>query len=127
MYVMLRGKVMPRYLILVLFCGVCALAFLANASPALAKDGSDGSKNFKQPNLKPYENLASVLKSSYKKNSSSGEVSKKSSKTDNTKYSKKNGSQQKSSYKSKSGKSSSTASNSKKKSSSKSKTSKKST
>lgn len=117
---------MPRYLILVLFCGVCAIAFLANASHVLAKDAGDGSKNFKQPNIKPYENLASVLKASYKKNSSSGDINKKSSNTSTSKYSKKNGSQQKSAYsKSKSGKSTA-ASNSKKKSSSKSKTSKKS-
>jgi len=118
---------MPRYLILVLFCGLCAVAFLASAGPVLAKDAGDGSKNFKQPNLKPYENLASVLKSSYKKNSSSDDITKKSSNSANSKYSKKNGSQQKSAYgKNKSGKSSSASNSKKKTSSSKSKTSKKS-
>ncbi|MGB9617639.1 MAG: hypothetical protein ACP5M0_04765 [Desulfomonilaceae bacterium] len=119
---------MPRYLILALFCGVLAVAFLGGASAALAKDGSDGSNNFKQPNLKPYENLASVLKASYKTNSNSksGTVAKKPTTSSKSKTVKKNSSAAKSSYhKTKTHKSSHSASNSKKKNHQKSKTTKK--
>jgi|UniRef100_A0A7C4ATI2 hypothetical protein len=119
---------MPRYLILVLFCGVLAAAFLGSASVAIANDGSDGSKNFKQPNLKPYENLASVLKASYKTNSSSksGTVAKKPTTSSKSPAVKKNTASAKSSYhKTKTRKSSHSASNSKKKNHHKPKTTKK--
>ncbi len=90
---------MPRYLILVLFCGVIAVAVGAGATPAIGKDGNDGSNNFKQPNLKPYENLASVLKASYKKptTTNANSVTKKSSSTSKSKSLKKTSSSPKSS------------------------------
>ncbi len=119
---------MPRYLILVLFCGVLAAAFLSSSSVAIAKDGSDGSNNFKQPNLKPYENLASVLKASYKTNSNSksGTVAKKSpTSSKNTSVRKSSSSTKGSYHKNKTHKSSHSASNSKKKNHQKSKTTKK--
>jgi len=120
---------MPRYLILVIFCGVLALAVAGGATAALAKDASDGSNNFKQPNLKPYENLASVLKASYKKTSTSNSssVTKKSSSATKSKSVKKTNSSSKSNLNNKKAhKSSNTASTYKKKNNQKPKSTKKS-
>lgn len=111
---------MPRFLLVGFFCFVCCAAFLSGTCMAGSNEGGDGSKNFKQPNVKPYESLASVLKASNSK-SAPTEVSKKNSKSSSSKVSgKKYSSSKKSGYsKSKSAKKSAyNKSNSKKKSSS---------
>lgn len=121
---------MPRHLILALFCGAIASAFIAGSTLALANNDNDSANNFRQPNLKPYENLASVLKASYKKttNTNSSAVTKKASSTYKSKSAKGTSSTSKSSLnKTKANKSSHSASNYKKKNNQKSKSKKKST
>ena len=79
---------MPRSLLMAIFLVVCCIAFLAGTCVAGSNANNDATKNFKQPNPKPYDSLANVLKASNQKSASASEVgsNKNGSKTKSSTY-----------------------------------------